>query len=140
MVELGSELERDIKMTVIDQDEHVRISFNRTSRLGKMELLPDFNEMNIEGLHDTLVILSDVIMELEIDKLLVDSQGLGSRILEHLGGLEFYTAILKGNRSLRKLAILSGDGSEEALTSSLSKKSVSRFRIEMFMNEGEAVE
>ncbi len=129
----------DLELNVIDEDSHVRISFNTENRFVKMDLLPDFNDMNLEGLWDTLAILSDVIQEQEIDTLLIDCLALESSIVDNLGGLEFYASILKYNIRLRKLAILTIDSSAQHTQTRLSQSSSSTSTVQVFSREPDAL-
>lgn len=127
-------------MFVVDQDRYSRISYNTNSRFLRLDLLADFNQMTIEMLQSTLAILSDVIEEQRIDRLLVDSQLLETNVREQLGGLELYSIVLQFNASLGKLAILCSELTVDDACNRVFGNTRYGSRIRMFMDEDEAVE
>lgn len=107
MILLTPTLNLSADMKVIEQDRYVRISFNQSNKFVRVELLEDFQRINIELLRDTFAILSDVIKEQRIEKLLLDFRSHDSTLREQFSGFELGTSILHFNERLEGLAILS---------------------------------
>ncbi len=129
-----------LRMTVIDQDKHVRISFNARNQFLKMELLEAFDQMDSEMFRDTLIIVADVVEEQHIGKLLIDSQSLSSSDLVHLGGVESYPILVKISRSLEKLAVLCREVPVEAAFRRISQNVIGGSDVQTFLNEADAVD
>ncbi len=138
IMRLAETAEQNVGLKVIDQDQHVRISFNANERFLKMEVLRGFDRVTAQLLRDTLAIVADVVQEQRIDRMLIDFLSLRFCSLKHLGGVECYPIILRINQSLQRLAILCGDIPVEDACRRVSRNVVPVGTVRTFLDEGRA--